>query len=179
MQIALTDCFSNIQLKGCFFHLKQAVQHWVNRKGYKKEMAANSEFRIWVNILSSLAMVPLSIFGEALIIADNFNVTSKYNHEPILNYFKKTWITGRFPPCIWNYFDFIGKKTNNDVEGFNPWLNNYLNSAYPTIFKFIDHLKTIEAQTVLKLTDFRRNPLDFAQYPKQVRKSKKSLCSSN
>ncbi len=41
----------------------------MNRKGYKKEMAANSEFRIWVNILSSLAMVPLSIFGEALIIA--------------------------------------------------------------------------------------------------------------
>ena len=39
--------------------------------------------------------------------------------------------------------------------------------------------RVVEAQTVLKLTDFRRNPLDFAQYPKQVRKSKKSLCSSN
>ena len=38
----------------------------------------------------------------------------------------------------------IVSKTNNDVEGFNRYLNKYLNSAHPTIFKFIDHLKIIE-----------------------------------
>jgi len=36
-------------------------------------------------------------------------------------------------------------------------------------------LKTIEAQTVLKLTDFRRNPLDFVQYPKPSKKVKEEF----
>lgn len=172
MQNALTHCFSNIQLKGCFFHLKQAVQHWVSRKGFKKEMASNSEFRIWVNMLSSLALVPLSLFDQPYSIVENFKVVTKYDRKPIINYFKKTWVLGNFPPTMWNYFDFIGRKTNNDVEGFNRWLNCYLNSAHPTIFKFIDHLKVIESQVVLRLTDFKRNPLDFSQYHKPKKEVK-------
>lgn len=40
MQNALIYCFPSIQLKGCYFHLKQAVYHWCHRKGYKKEYVA-------------------------------------------------------------------------------------------------------------------------------------------
>ena len=43
----------------------------------------------------------------------------------------------------------------------------------------ISEYRVVEAQTFLKLTDFRRNPLDFAQYPKPSKKVKEELCSSN
>lgn len=126
-------------------------------------------------MLLSLAMIPLNVFGEALSIFENYKVNTKYDLAPILNYFKKTWVMGRFSPCMWNYFNFIGRKTNNDVEGFNRYLNKYLNSAHPTIFRFIDHLKIIESQVVLKLTDFKRNPLDFAHYNKPNKKIKEEF----
>jgi hypothetical protein len=38
------------------------------------------------------------------------------NMNPILSYFKQTWIFGSYKPETWNYFDHIGRKTNNDVE---------------------------------------------------------------
>jgi len=41
------------------------------------------------------------------------------NMNPILSYFKQTWIFGSYKPETWNYFDHIGRKTNNDVESFN------------------------------------------------------------
>lgn len=66
MQNALTYCFPNIQLKGCFFHLKQAVQHWIKTHGYKPDMRHNSEFKIWVNMLTTLAFVRLSVFNETV-----------------------------------------------------------------------------------------------------------------
>ena len=61
----------------------------------------------------------MSVFDQPQAIIENFKVNSKYDRAPILSYFKKTWKMGQFSPCIWNYFDFIGRKTNNDVEGFN------------------------------------------------------------
>ncbi len=119
MQNAIINQFPGIKLKGCFFHLKQAVQHWVNIKGYKKEMKSNSEFRIWVNMLSTIALVPSNLLFEALKIVENFVVVTEMNMDPILSYFKKTWIFGSYKPETWNYFDHIGRKTNNDVESFN------------------------------------------------------------
>ena len=79
--------------------------------------------------------------------------------------FRRTWFS-KFNPVLWNYFDYIGRKTNNDVEGFNRYLNKYLNSPHPTIWKFIDHIKTIEANMVLRVNEFKRNPLDYSQYKK-------------
>ena len=175
MQNALLNQFPSIKLKGCFFHQKQAVQHWVNIKGYKKEMRVNSEFRIWVNMLSTIALVPLHMLADSLEIVENFHVETENDRIPILTYFKKVWINGKFPPETWNYFEHIGRKTNNDVEGFNRYLNKYLNSPHPNIFKFVDHLKTIDANMVLKLTEFKRNPLDYSQYNKPSKQIKEEF----
>jgi hypothetical protein len=142
MQNALKNQFPLVKLKGCFFHLKQAIQHWVNIKGYKKEMRINSEFRIWVNMLSTIALVPLSQLSEALKVVTDFVIITKCDRTPILKYFMKTWINGKYNPDTWNYYDHIGRKTNNDVEGFNHYLNKFLHSPHPNIYKFVDHIKS-------------------------------------
>jgi len=82
-------------------------------------MKNNSEFRIWANMLPTIALVPSNLLSEALKIVENFVVVTEMNMNPILSYFKKTWIFGSYKPETWNYFDHIGRKTNNDVESFN------------------------------------------------------------
>ena len=86
MQNALVNQFPLIKLKGCFFHQKQAVQHWVNIHGYKKEMRTNSEFRIWINMLSTIALVPLSLLDDALLVVKEFVVVTNVDLAPIMLY---------------------------------------------------------------------------------------------
>ena len=122
-------------------------------------MKNNSEFRIWVNML-----VPSNLLSEALKIVENFVVVTKMNMNPILSYFKKLGFLDRISRKLMNYFDHIGRKTNDDVKGFNRILNKYLNSPHPNIFKFVDHLKTLDADMVLKCTEFKRNPFIILFY---------------
>jgi hypothetical protein len=44
-----------------------------------------------------------------------------------------------------------------------------LNSPHPNIFKFVDHLKTLDADMVLKCIEFKRNPLDYSKYTKATK----------
>ena len=61
-------------------------------------MRINSEFRIWVNMLSTIALVPLSQLSEALKVVTDFVVITKCDRTPILKYFMKTWINGKYNP---------------------------------------------------------------------------------
>jgi hypothetical protein len=40
-------------------------------------MKNNSEFRIWINMLSTIALVPSNLLSEALKIVENFVVVMK------------------------------------------------------------------------------------------------------
>ena len=58
------------------------------------------------------------------------------------------------------------------MEGFNRILNKYLNLPHPNIFKFVDHLKTLDADMILKFTEFKSNPLDYSKYTKASKQVK-------
>ena len=47
---AFKHCFSQIEVKGCYFHFKHAHQGWLNLYGWiiKKLYRKSNEFRIWV-----------------------------------------------------------------------------------------------------------------------------------
>ena len=47
--------------------------------------------------------------------------------KDFLQYFKKTWINGSFPPETWNFYGHRGATTNNYNEGYNNKFNNSLN----------------------------------------------------
>jgi len=50
---------------------------------------------------------------------------------------------GRWKKEHWNYYDYLGRRTNNDLEGFNRQLIRFLHSPHPNIYKFVDHIKVI------------------------------------
>lgn len=157
---------------GCFFHFKQAIHKWVMRNNFKKLLNRSSEFRIWVNMLCSLALVPINLVDEGLqlVITRSLKLTDengqKLNVDLILKYFKSTWMDGRWKKVHWNYFNYIGRRTNNDLEGFNRQLNRFLNSPHPNIYKFVDHIKEIDQKISQQIIEYRRDPLDYSTWSK-------------
>ena len=71
-------------------------------------------------MFGALALMPLDRLDECLTIIKSKTslLTGKSVNEFIV-YFEKTWINGNWPQKIWNYFEYIGHKTNNDLKNFN------------------------------------------------------------
>ena len=53
-------------------------------------------------------------------------------------------MNGRWRKEIWNYYDYLSRRTNNDLEGFNRQLNRFLSGTEPNIFKFANRIKGID-----------------------------------
>ncbi len=100
--------------------IKQAIHRWIANHSYKILYMNNNNFRIWVNKLGSLALIPLDRLDEGW----NHIKTQKIEHvnlNPIIKYFEDTWLKGidQYKPEIWNHFEFIGPRSNGDMEGMN------------------------------------------------------------
>ena len=51
----------------------------------------------------------------------------------------------------WNYFDFQGPRTNNNVEGWHSRLKKVVGKPHPNLYEIIDVFKREEASTKVKL----------------------------
>jgi hypothetical protein len=130
----------------------------------------------------SLALVPLDkvdeYFKRVEEVSNNLvdEKKNKINVTSILKYFKSTWMDRRWKKEHWNYYDYLGRRTNNDLEGFNRQLNRFLHSPHPNIYKFVDHIKGIDQKNSLRIIEYRKNPIDYGKWSlpsKQVEKETK------
>jgi len=83
---------------------------------------------------------------------------------------------GRWKKEMWNYYVYLGRRTNNDLKGFNRQLDRFLHGSDPNIFKFVNHIKCIDQKNSLRIIEYRKDPLDYgrwSQSAKQVEKETK------
>ena len=72
----------------------------------------------------AIAVVPLDRIHECLSIIKEksflFTMIEK-NLNDFVSFFERTWINGVkwMKLEVWNYFDYIVRRTNNDLESFN------------------------------------------------------------
>jgi hypothetical protein len=132
-----------------------------------------------------LSKIPLNLINEGIKIIE-FAALSvkgmvKDRLEPIMTYFKNNWINGPLTkrPNVWNYYEFIGRQTNNDVEGFNRICNRVLRAKNPNIYKFIDALKRFDQEMSLQVEYFKKNPLNPYGYPKSAKQKQKEEAFTN
>ena len=87
-------------------------------------------------MFGALAVVPLTKIDECLSIIKErsfkFSMLEK-NVNDFVTYFERTWINGVqwMKPVVWNYFDYIGRRINNDLESFNKQANAVLREKKP------------------------------------------------
>jgi hypothetical protein len=184
--------FPNASNRGCFFHFCQCIYKKLQQcNGLKKKYAQDSEFAMQIRKLAALAYVPETdvITSFENLIESQYYAENEELIQPLLDYFEDTWI-GRFnrrhvrrPPAyalnIWNCYEATLNdlpRTNNSVEG---WHNNFsclLAADHPSIWKFIEGLKTQQSMNYLQIEQFiggvnssnGRTYLDTAQKIKEI-----------
>ena len=138
-------------------------------------------------MFGALALMPLDRLNECMsIIKTKASLLTGLiigkSVNDFVTYFEKTSINGKWPPKVWNYFDFIVRKTNNDLENFNKHYNIEIHSKSPTIFKFISFIKTRDAAIQAAALDYRANPCNpsvFQINSKKLNEIQKDLDHKN
>ena len=67
-----------------------------------------------------------------------------------MDYFVDNYFEGSFPIELWNHYDTVGPRTNNNLEGYNNKLKTHVSRAHPSIFKSIELFQTQETNSFVK-----------------------------
>ena len=78
-----------------------------------------------------------------------------------LDYFVNNYFVGSLPMELWNHFDTDGPRTNNNVEGYNKILKDFVGRAHPDIYKSISVFQTQETSAFVMY----KHALDGKQAP--------------
>ncbi|XP_050516377.1 uncharacterized protein LOC126891239 [Diabrotica virgifera virgifera] len=154
--LAIQEQLAESAISGCFFHLSQNLQRHMAQLGLRSQYNNEADFAVHVKMILSLAFVPIDRIDDAL---DHLYATLPLEIQKLLNYFEDNYVGrpnrrggGRrqplFPPEIWNLYQRVRDgvdRTNNHAEAANRRIQNELGMDHPTIWKFIDALKKIQA----------------------------------
>ena len=98
--------FPGIELKCCFFQLRQAQVKWIFQHGYKTLYHNNASFRHWYRMIGALALIPPESINEGWALIKNQALD--VNVAPIVSYFEKSWLNGVYQTTMWNHYGSAG-----------------------------------------------------------------------
>ena len=87
---ALKYHFPNVEIKGCWFHYRQAIMKRASKIGLYA-LYHQEEYCEFLNRLGALALIPENQVEEALQIIESIKPNDPKCDE-LLHYFKRTWI---------------------------------------------------------------------------------------
>ena len=164
------------QVKTCFFHLSQSVYRKLQSLGLQSEYHNDPEFAVTMRMLPALAFVPPELVGWSF---QQLVVIFPENAYPLCKYFEENYIgllnlngvrnTPLYPISLWNNFNLVSQglpRTTNLVEAWHRGFQSTCGCHHPTIWKFIDCLKTEQGNVELKRIKFVQG-----QDPKKTKKS--------
>ena len=97
----------------------------------------------WFRQLFCLSVIPQEFIAEQFeLLLKNTPVFVEENKnkkmEEFLDYFVNNYFEGSFPIDLWNHYNTVGPRTNNNLEGYNNKLKLHVSRAHPNIFKSIE-----------------------------------------
>ena len=144
---ALRCHFPNSRLKGCFFHHTKAIWTKVQDLGLVCQYNSDSNVRKQVRTLMSLAFLPILILRTNFTVVQTSEVTENTPAlQQLCTYYQETWLSGSFPPALWNVSQET-VRTNNSVEGWHNKLNRSIGKIHPNVFELLTHLKKEQRET--------------------------------
>ena len=176
--LAFKTVYPDIEQRGCLFHMGQCIWKKIQaNEELRERYTSDPEFALSIRQILSIAFVPTC----DVVIAFDDLIESKFftDNEDIIrdfiNYFEDNWIGrparrgGRSAPlfahALWNCFDAVQHdlpRTNNSVEGWHRGFSELIGANHPTIWKFIDTLKTEQNMNEMKIEQYiagqRPNP---------------------
>ncbi|CAF0954419.1 unnamed protein product [Adineta steineri] len=145
----ITGRFPIVELSGCFFHLSQSVQRFLQNNGLKKNYETDLTFADNIHQILALS------FLEPNEVINGFNHLCTYlddEYQIVLDYIEDNYIgrlRGRsrrvatFPVHFWNMTERVKNnmhRTNNNIEAWHRKLNCAFQCTHPNLWTFMDKL---------------------------------------
>ena len=178
---AATECFANVEIHGCFFHLAQNIFRKVQSVGLQDRYQNDEDFALSIRMIAALAFVP----SEKVI--ESFKTLQESLSEEfatVMDYFEDNYI-GRlrrnrravavFETSIWSVHSRVANslpRTNNAVEGWHRKMQSAVSCHHPNIWSFLRILKREQS-----LNNVNLNQIFGGHLPEQPKKKYKD-CSS-
>ena len=152
---SLQNYFPSANIRGCFFHFAQNVYKKLTSLGLSQQYNTDASFALCAKMIIVLAFVPPDHITAAIMeLADDL----PQELLELLDWLEDNYVgrmnrrgNGRrsplFPLHIWNVYERCMNdedRTNNHAEAAHRRLQNELGMQHPTIWKFIDSLKTVQ-----------------------------------
>ena len=161
----------DLQIKGCYFHLTQAIFRKVIQNNLQPEYyhKNNSGLRIYIKWLMALVLLPPNLIASTFqLIYDKVKTLNCQDLNNLFEYFKKTWVTNSNwsvnEICQWR----LRIRTNNDSERFHMKLMNSVNRSNIEFYELINILGDIGNMIELTTTMFAQGMIESKQKKKQV-----------
>ena len=90
---ALKYHFPNIEVKGCWFHFRQAIHRRAVKIGLKKDMEKD-EYTKFMNSLGAMALIPIEQINEAFEFITSFMPNDPKCTE-LYEYFRDQWMKSK------------------------------------------------------------------------------------
>ncbi len=65
--------------------------------------------------------------------------------DGFVEYFASTWISGNYPPVIWNICEIGDCRTNNNLEGWHSKLRKVVGKTHPNVYEIVRTFKMEQA----------------------------------
>ena len=139
--------FPSARILCCFFHFGQSLFRHIVSCGLKEEYTKDCVLKTWVRKVTAIALVPLdeveNVFLELLCEKPSYDAIETWADYVLHTYIERSEDSCQpfFDKKLWNQFDNDGKRTNNDLEGYNYKLTKFL-KQHPNIWSFIAKIKS-------------------------------------
>ncbi|XP_022183073.1 uncharacterized protein LOC111042691 [Myzus persicae] len=145
MIVSIRETFGyETSIKGCLFHLGQAIWRKVQYLGLIHDCNQNGEIKKTVRRICSLALVPKDQIDYCWIEI-HAQAPEHEGLNRLMSYFVETYLDTDvciFNRSIWNHYETDHTRTINHLEGWHAALNRTISRPHPNIFILIKELKT-------------------------------------
>ncbi|KAK0415522.1 hypothetical protein QR680_011989 [Steinernema hermaphroditum] len=152
---AFSDAFPGIKMDGCLFHLTKNMRKHLGDHHLLTRYGNDGEFALNARKIISLAFLPPTRIEDALLHLED---TLPQDLIPILSWFEDNYVgrptrSGRrqpalFPIVMWSVYARTKDgtdRTNNYSEAAHRRIQAEFQMQHPTIWKFIDALRQVQA----------------------------------
>jgi hypothetical protein len=160
IHLAIQHSFPQAQIKGCFFHLKQAWYKKILKLGLSsKYKYPSSEEGQWLKKIFDLPFSPSNEIGdifcfELMASKPDNDILTKFCDYLVTNYVEES---SRFPPYLWSQVKSEQTRTTHVCESFHSHFNKSFYFAHANIYVFVDSLLTFQTSTYIKMTTAKKN----------------------
>ena len=142
------DFGTPIRVKGCHFHHCQAIYRRVQRAGLTEQYRRHLLVRSLVRGLFAIAYLPVNEvvdgFDDFIRSEPSVQAVIAYPQlNDVIQYYRRKWITGRYPLNMWNTHEMGKINNNNNIEAWNRQANDSIGNHY-LLWHFMVKLKRMQ-----------------------------------